>query len=650
MPVFSCVYAAAPSRVLLLLLLPFLLVAAPLGGASFTGIAEGGTSGGATGGALVTYCEGSGGGAAAAPSAELGGCQRKLVIDLTLDDSTVAGSVLETVVVVSTALHKAVFSKAEINAGATTTTTALSTTLQVTMPPIRIAFRRGGVQMRYRLSYIREFAAALRERVRALRMAMSCDDGVTRCPSYTPISPTSSSSSSSSSSDSGSVAVVTAPLGVCCLCITVECTLNGALCNESMRTYFCFRSAAAGTICVNEEGVRYAGWSISAGTPYYAMSTEVSGAGITAATYPLTTDSTDLERGTSRMQLLQTSGVNVAAAGQLLNVSQRVLFIPLSGERAAAGVAEWMLVPTSLVTASGKACDKVGVSAEHFYSLSSASQCNAQRGTCLANQLEDLRAADLAAVAQGGGGSYLAAYLGNFTQQSSGTQRYLLDEVERSGGATLRWSVNADALAFTPVPITGSLIAATYAVGAARVSVAVSNPNVFAGFYYVAVGNCSDSTRVIHCGGGDDDDDDDDATQECVASLLVRGLDGGVAAVVTADFQVWSATGVVSRAASCTVALRDAVNVTLDTARVEWTVETTTTTTTPPVTKAQRCQHCAFSDLRCLFSGVCEWQMLVWTVIALVVTWSPYSILAYWRAAWRLFKRFGCCRTPSSSH
>jgi hypothetical protein len=578
-----------------------------------------GTSGGATGRAFVTYCESTNDGTAATLSRELGGCQRKLVIDLTLDDSTVAGSVLETFVVVTEALHRAAFPKTEMPPAAEDASTT-ATTLQVTLPPIRVGFRRGGVQMRYGLTYLREFPAALRDYVQPLRTATTCDDGVTRCPAYTPVAV-----------NGGDNSVVAAPLGVCCLCTGVECALSSDLCNASMRAYFCFRTAAAGTICVKEDGVRYSGWSIGVGFPYYTLNTSVSGPGVVStSTFQLTTDNTDImSGGTSRMQLLRTSGVDTAEAGRRLNVTQRVLFNPLSGDRATAGASEWMLVPTSLVTVDGTACNKVGVTPEYFYGLSSFSQCNAQSGTCLANQLEDLRTADVATVAHGGGGSYLATYLGSFTQQTIGSKRYLLDEVERSGGATLRWSTNADAFTFTPVPVDGRLVAATYVSGTAQMSIVVSNTNAYAGFYYVAVRNCSSTTRVLNCSG-----DHNGLTRECATSLLVRGNNTSASL-----FQTWSAAENVGGTANCTVELLDAANTTLDTASVVWTVETTTTTTAAPLSKSQRCARCPFHDLRCLFSGVCEWKMLVWTVVALAVTWSPYAILAYWRVAWQLCRK-----------
>ncbi|KPI87301.1 hypothetical protein ABL78_3638 [Leptomonas seymouri] len=573
-----------------------------------------GTSGGASGKAFLTPCEKGTEGNAALLTTELGGCQRKLVVDLTLDDNTVAGTILETGVAISTALDQSVFSEAKRNAS---DTAAMATTLQVTMPPIRVDFRRGGVQMRYRLSFLREFPGALRDYVQTLRTAMMCDDEVTRCPSYTPLS------------SSGKTSVVVKPLGVCCLCTSVDCAISDGLCNASMRTDFCFRSAAAGSICVREEGVRYGGWSIGVGSPYYALNTSVSGSGIPSTSFPLTTDKTSVQIGTSSMQLLQVSGVNNAVAQLRVNMSQRVLFSPLSGDRATAGASEWLLVPTSLVSAGGNDCDKVGTTPEYFYSLPWASQCNAQKGACLGNQLEDIRTADLARIAQGRGGSYLAAYLGSFTQDTIGAQRYLLDKVERSGGATLRWSTNADAISFTPVPVSGSLHTVFYAVGRAHISVSVSNSGLYAGLYYVSVSNCTSST-VQAIGGGSGDG----ISHEFVASVVVRGKN--VTAVL---FSTWSAADAVGGVASCSVVLRDAVNTTLGSANVSWTVEAAASPTESFPTKAQRCQFCAFHDLRCLFSGVCEWQMLVWTLVALVVTWCPYVMLVYWRLVWKLCKQ-----------
>lgn len=574
-----------------------------------------GTNGGATAKASIEFCAADAGDIAAAAVTELGGCKRKLVVDITLDDSTVTGSVLETDVVVSAALDHARFPADEAAAAptatpaSTTTAAALASTLQVTLAPLRLSFRRGGVQMRYALNYLRDFPAALRERVRPLRAATVCDDGVTRCPDYTPLN--------------GGGQVVSAPMGTCCLCVSVECAISLDMCNASMRAYFCFRTAAAATICVEEDGVRYGGWSIELGTPFYALETTVSGDAVTALTFQLSTDTTTVQHGTSRMQLLQTGDVNMAEAGLRLNVSQRVLFNPLSGDRVSAGASEWLLVPSALVTADGAACNKVGITPEYFYSLSRASQCNAQKGTCLANQLEDLRTADAAAIAQGGGGSYLASSLGSFTQQTVNGRRFLLDAVERTGGATLRWSINADDVALDAVAVPGSLTAVRFLAESADISAAVANPGPYAGLYYVVLRSCT-ATRVVSC--------EHEVGDGCITPLLVKG--GTEDAV---RFPMWpvSLDGN-SGVANCTVELRDAANVTLDTSSVSWTLVTTTSTTTAAPTRAQRCHHCALHDLHCLFTNVCEWQMLVWTAVALVVTWCPYAVLASWRRVWEL--------------
>lgn len=581
-----------------------------------------GTSGNATATAYLRRCPDD---APASDAAALHGCGLQLVVDVLLDDSTLAGSVLETNVTVTSAVHQGLFPAALSDQSTSDSGSAAATSLQVTLPPITIAVERGAVQVRYGLTHLRRFPAALRDKVQVLRTAMSCDDGVTRCPSYT----------------NAAGALVPAPMGLCCLCTDVECAMTPTLCNESMRTHFCFRTGAAGSICAVEEGAAYDGWSVGASSPFYALRLSASGQGIAPAHLQLTTDTPITTDGTSVLQLVRTSGASDsgAAAAAALNVTGRVLFVPAdtassSGSSTAESSDaphallpssedpfEWMLLPSSYVSVSGHACDRVGTTADYFYSLASADECNAQNGACLHNQLADYRAADLAQIAQGGAGQYIATSLGTFSMDANPAQPQLRDAVQRTGGAELRWSAVADGIAYTPVPVPGLLddAALTNTTGLRLVAV-VRNPNVYAGLYYVVVGECVRAS-VLNCSTIN-------SASACERAALVAGDN----ASSRMYFDVVSgAADDAGSTASCRIALRDSVGAELSATDVWWTVEATTTTPAPVVPKAELCRRCPFHDLRCLFSTVCEWQMLVWTLLALVVAWTPYTAVAQWR-------------------
>lgn len=551
------------------------------------------------------------------------GCGLKLVVDLTLDDSTLTGSVLETEVMVTHALHQSLFPRDAASDAAGTA----ATFLQVSLPPIKLTVRRGAVQMRYGLTYLRTFPAALRDSVRVLKTAMSCDDGVTRCPSYMSMTGT----------------LVSAPLGLCCLCTRVECALTSDLCNASMRAHFCFRTGAAGITCVQGEGITYNGWSVGSSSPYYTIHLSASGRGVAPTTLQLTTDAPKTQDNASALQLLRASGVLPGESNTKVDISGRVLFVP-SAEHSSASrntstgperdddPAEWMLLPAPLVSISGNQCDKVGISPDYFYSLSSATQCNAQKGTCVRHQLADYRAADLEQIAQGVGGRYIATSLGTFTRQRMGEQEFLLDAVERTGGAMLRWTVNADGLAFQPLPVNGVLDAIKFGSSTGILYVTVRNNNTYGGLYYVAVGQCQ-GARASHC-------DSDGVTHECVRTAFVAGAN---TSSLLQFSMVNDPSEEVGSIASCIVVFRDAAAALLASTNVSWTVEHTPTTPAPNAPKAEQCRRCAFSDLRCLFSTVCEWQMLVWTAVAVAVAWAPYAILAYWRIAWHVGAKFLAC-------
>ncbi|XQJ31862.1 hypothetical protein NXY56_007987 [Leishmania guyanensis] len=564
-------------------------------------------SGTATATAYVRHCD-------ATSSATPPGCVRKLVVDLTLDDSTLAGAILETEVTVEHALHQSLFP----HDAASDVAGAAATSLQVSLPPIRVALRRSAVQVRYMLTYLRTFPAALRDYVKVLHTAMSCDDGVTRCPSYT----------------SMTGALVSAPLGVCCLCIGIECALTNEFCNVSMRGHFCFRTGAAGSICVQNEGIVYHGWSVGSPLPYYTLRLSASGQGIAQTTLQLTTDAPSAQAGASFLHLVQTSGVSPGEGGTTVDIAGRVLFVP-SAESSSGSTshvrdddpAEWLLLPASLVSNSGNECDKVGISPDYFYSQSSTTQCNAQKGTCVRHQLADYREEDLAQIAQGKGGRYIAAFLSIFTRQRVGQQEFLLEAAQRTGGAVLRWTVNADQLVFKLFPVSGVLDTVRFVSGTGALYVTVRNNNTYGGLYYVAVAQCQ-RARVSDCAN-------DGVTSECVREALVAGANTSSMFQFSMMSDPAEETG---STASCTVVLRDAANALLASTNVSWAIEATTPA--PNLPKAEQCRRCVFSDLRCLFSTVCEWQMLVWTAVAVTVTWAPYAILAYWRMVWHFGSKY----------
>ncbi|KAG5464234.1 hypothetical protein LSCM1_00415 [Leishmania martiniquensis] len=601
----ACSVTMPPPNRLAFIVLLFVLMYASQGICAGSGVDElhDKVSGAATAAAYVRYCDDT---SPATPP----GCVRKLVVNITLDDSMLAGSVLEAEVTVTHALHQSLFpSEAATDAAGT-----VATSLQVSLPPIKVTIRREAVQVRYGLTYLRTFPAALRDHVQVLQTAMSCDDGVTRCPSYRNMTG----------------AVVSAPAGLCCLCTSVECALTSDLCNASMRGDFCFRSGAAGIVCVQDEGITYDGWFVGSSFFFYTLHLSARGQGVAPTALQLTTDTPEVRDGASVLQLLQDSGISLEEASTKVDMAGRVLFVPSAEYSSDSSYArdddpaEWLLLPAPLVSISGNDCDKVGVSAEYFYALSSTKQCNAQKGTCVRHQLADYRAEDLVQIAQGLGGRYIAASLGTFTRQMVGEQEFLLDAQQRTGGAMLRWTVRADELDFTPLPVHGVLGAAEFANGTGILHVTVRNANTYAGLYHVSVGRCQ-RARVSNCDG-------DGVARECLRTVLVAGAN---ASSLFRFIMVSDPADELGSTASCAVVLSDAAAAPLAFTNVSWVLEPTTTTPAPILSKAEQCRRCDFSDLSCLFRTVCEWQILAWTAVALTIAWAPYAFLAYWRIVWQ---------------
>ncbi|TPP46486.1 Male gamete fusion factor family protein [Leishmania donovani] len=246
-----------------------------------------------------------------------------------------------------------------------------------------------------------------------------------------------------------------------------------------------------------------------------------------------------------------------APVDQPLDLTSRMLFapaIPPNDARVQAGAAEWLLLPTNLVTLDGRECDKVGVSYEAF--ASQGNKCNLRPGSCLSSQLEDYRTADLQRIAAGNKGQYMATSFGDFNLENDAATSPYISYLAASPAATMiSITVSADDLEYTVGLASGKIVSAdlnkpTLQAGTADgvMTVMVRNTAAVTGRLVVGMLNCSDG----------------------VFPMTAQKLSLAAQQQAAVTFKVYVQNSYASGKASCTVVVRNAHEAITDLRVVSW--------------------------------------------------------------------------------
>lgn len=269
--------------------------------------------------------------------------------------------------------------------------------------PIVVRVVKQVPRIRYPVFYVRNFNAAPYES-NVLTSVLSC----------------SAESSSSSPTCGRAYATTGAPVpyseGYCCSCSLCDLV---TLCESDSRANIncnILRDGQAAS-CLRFGARWYSGYSIGRGQRVYTITINIS---VASRGWELLELSPESIGATSSVF----GGVTARLVGDFAGFEQpydftsSMLFVPVGGpadERASAGPAEWLIVAASHVSVDGTSCNKIGVSYEGFNSQ--GSRCEMRSGSCTRNQIDDLRALDIAAIARGERGKYVVSSYGDFSYE-----------------------------------------------------------------------------------------------------------------------------------------------------------------------------------------------------------------------------------------
>jgi hypothetical protein len=292
-------------------------------------------------------------------------CTKKFVVSVTLDGG-------------QNATEEIVYWQSAVDA-----TTQQHYTLSA---PIRISLTKSRPLTVYPLTYERNFNAKPRESTIYTTLTPKCKD-----------SPSDGSPTCGRFYDDAGAPMEFSE-GFCCSCNI--CQLFGLCGNDDRGNSRCalFNTAAAAA-CLRFDDLWYSGYRIGAAQTWYRITVRISGNNV----------SSELLLGPDRLAAVSpAAAVSARLIGdfapflQPINLEGTYLFVPAtpaSNSRVQAGKSEWLLVPRDRVTVDGRECNKIGVSFEGF--TTQPSRCDAPTGSCLHNQLLDLRLEDDARVRQG---------------------------------------------------------------------------------------------------------------------------------------------------------------------------------------------------------------------------------------------------------
>ncbi|EFC41606.1 predicted protein [Naegleria gruberi] len=182
----------------------------------------------------------------------------------------------------------------------------------------------------------------------------------------------------------------------------------------------------------------------------------------------------------------------------------KYLFIPSSPKTSPIvvnGQANWMFIDKSMVTLSGSECDKIGVSYAQFRNQPNA--CSRPALTCLANQIEDLRLADVELMKSGlKSGKYIVSNFGSFAVNKTNTGNVLEKYLDEDTNSQINLYINGENVKFL-ITKSAAEISEAYVKTFTSLSkegemlVSVKNKGANGCSYVVTVTECSDNILTI---------------------------------------------------------------------------------------------------------------------------------------------------------
>jgi hypothetical protein len=564
-------------------------------------------------------------------------CTKKMVVTLTVEAGQQAGE--ESLVF----LNSAVDGTASAKNGSTTTTTTASTT--VSFSPITITTSRSAVRYRYPIFYVQNYNAKPYEATVKGKLLNQCNDD------FNPDRAT-----CGVAYDSNGKAIPFSQ-GFCCdcsMCQTLGFCEPDARANKACNIFDEYTTAS----CLRFGQRWYSGYTIGTYVTWFTLNVTVArnttaGSGNAAPGVAQTVVQQRVVLQLSPTVLGDTAGDGWGASARLvgsfaptdqpLDLTGHMLFapaLPLTDERVLAGAAEWMLLPNTLVTLDGSACNKIGVSYEAF--ASQGNKCNLQPGSCLRSQLEDYRTDDLARVAAGKKPQYMAIGYGNFdlervanaTNFTTGKVSPYISYIAASPAATMVvLTVSADDLQYIVGVAKGKILSASLNKAELEasttdgvLSAVVQNVAAVTGRLVVSVMNCTPGVFPM------------------AAQTLSLASEQQAAVTFNVYMQNTSASGT----ANCTVVVRNTEEVVTDARMVSWTVTTTSFNNGTQGGTAGSSGNGASEESSAVTCGtcgtlniVCDVRRRCWGLILLDLVVYLVIVVVVFCVIW--FRRFFCC-------
>ncbi|EPY22600.1 hypothetical protein STCU_08211 [Strigomonas culicis] len=506
-------------------------------------------------------------------------CSKKMIVTLTVDGGQAAGT--EEIAYVNTA---------------TDTTQSGST---VEFEPVVLTLSRSTVLYRYPVYYRQNYNAKPYEEDISGTLLNRCNAEL------------SASKATCGVAYNGST-LIPYSQGFCCDCSV--CASLG-LCKASSRANQCnILSAYTSAACLRFGTRWYAGYTIGTYSTWYTINITVS-SNVTSSGSSVVQQKAVLSLSPDQVGDSSTTyGILARLIGdfnpteQALDLTTKMLFVPVlptNDARVKAGVSEWMIISTSLVTLDGRDCDKIGVSYEAFASQGNA--CYLDPGSCLNSQLEDYRTTDQTSIANGGRGSYMATSLGDFalkrfTSNTTGAvSPYIAYTITSPAATMITLTLSADDLQYIVSVASGKIVSAYL------------NKDVLAasttdGILYVTVQSTGSIVSRFTVG------------VQCTDTIFpITAQVASIAARATQQFQfnVFAQDINQNGEATCTVTLRDSQESVVDTYNVTFEVSAVVytngtqgggsdnTATSVSSSSTSGCSRCNFLNFSCAFSNWC---------------------------------------------
>lgn len=479
----------------------------------------------------------------------------------------------------------------------------------VTFPKIELSLSRTAVVYRYPIFYLSDFAADPYELTIDGSLANLCDDSFT------------TKATCGLQMDAEGNAIPYSQ-GFCC-----DCSICSAIkvCEANARSALAcdIFGAYSSASCLRFGSLWYSGFTIGSASVWFEIELNLArhtgnGTVVESSTMVLSPNqlgASDAKFG-CEAELVGTFSPSVEPQ----YFGDKMLFVPSMPSNSSivkAGLPEYMILPDTMVTVDGTECNKVGVS---YYAFNSqGNRCEMDSGSCLQNQLTDLRTSDMSRIAEGLPPQYLVAAYGEVSLQEYESEESSAEENKSDGGSAtapspyltyvssappetlITLTINADTLQYVVAVASGKIISTHVNHGAVE---AMSKDAVL----QVEIQNTGDvvsefTVDVLNCTGG-------------VFPIPGQHISLSPNETSTLSYQVYMQNNT-NTSASCVVSLLNALMVQVSSKTVSWNVteikkndgaqggtigENGPTTST---TAKGSCEDCNFINILCIVKNKC---------------------------------------------